>query len=274
MFSVDALLPLQKTTTKGQMYVNTITNLQLLIDSFDETTPKAIIEKVEVIKKDLEQMDIGNKITLLCDDDIIHLAKILDCKCADELFNRGIRRHPVWKSESEYKIFVDGYIGDESYEELCSQLGVLKRFQDEEAEKPALDIKAIELCETKLKAIESMDLSDEDKKSMSIRYQLLLNWLRMLQKVAKDSGLSDFDYSIVDVSNFQSSFNKEALGEIPINFPQTGKVFQLKNLISLFSVEETKRDKFFYFYYRRHGEETVSSISLGKEMAKLALNTN
>lgn len=116
-----------------------------------------------------------------------------------------------------------------------------------------------------------MNLSEKDKDSMKLRYQLLLKWLKMLKKVAEESGLTDFYFSIVDASNFQSSFNKEALGEIPICFPQTGRVFQLKRLISLFSVEKTKRNKFFYFYYRRQGKESISSVSLGKEMAKLAL---
>ena len=53
-----------------------------------------------ILNNDLE-------ISLLCDDDIVHLLKKnkQDPLCM-EYFSRKDRRHPLWKSESEYKAYV------------------------------------------------------------------------------------------------------------------------------------------------------------------------
>ena len=48
----------------------------------------------------------GLAIRLLSDDDIIHLAKqCYENKFVSEYFERDLRRHPLWKSEAEYKAF-------------------------------------------------------------------------------------------------------------------------------------------------------------------------
>ena len=54
-----------------------------------------------------QQFDNGICISLLCDDDIIFLMKnMFNTELSQEYFERRQRRHPVWKSEAEYKVFL------------------------------------------------------------------------------------------------------------------------------------------------------------------------
>lgn len=48
----------------------------------------------------------GVKVKLLCDDDIVYLMKnVYPSDISSEFFERRSRRHPLWKSEAEYKAF-------------------------------------------------------------------------------------------------------------------------------------------------------------------------
>ena len=54
-----------------------------------------------------KKFDNGLFISLLCDDDIIFLMKnVFPIELSKEFFERRERRHPVWKSEAEYKAFI------------------------------------------------------------------------------------------------------------------------------------------------------------------------
>lgn len=230
-----------------------------------------VLESIQTIEKYVEQLSSYIDVSLLCDDDIIHLAKITDPNFSNELFNRGIRRHPAWKSESEYKIYMDGFIGDESYDELQSQIKVLCKFLLEEAPSPSINYAAVEFCKEKLNKISDLtNLSADDKINMTTRYSMLLKWLKMFEKIAVEQKLS-FDFLIIPTSRFESSFKKEDIGNIPIFFPGTEKTYPLRKLINLFTVKDTKRHKFFYVYYRKNPGEEIDALKVGKEIAKLIL---
>ena len=100
---------------------------------------------------------------------------------------------------------------------------------------------------------------------------MLLKWLKMFEKIADEQNLRQFDFLIIPASQFESSFKKEDLGNIPIFFPGTGKIYPLSKLINLFTVNDTKRHKFFYVYYRKNPGEEIDAPKVGKEIAKLIL---
>lgn len=63
------------------------------------------------------------KVSLLCDADIIFLMKNLDTDSAKEYFQRKERRHPLWKSEAEYKAIFNVCYTDEKvylFAAVCS----------------------------------------------------------------------------------------------------------------------------------------------------------
>ena len=241
-----------------------IKSLLLNVEHKDE-----ILGNLQIIEKHIETANTYADISLLCDDDIIHLSKTIDQYFSNELFNRGIRRHPIWKSESEYKIYMDGFIGDESYDELQSQIKVLYKFLLEEAPSPAIDSEAVDYCQKRLEEICALELSEYDKIDMTTRYSMLLKWLKMFEKIADEQNLRQFDFRIIPASQFDSSFKKEDLGNIPIFFFFSGKIYPLSKLINLFTVNDTKRHKFFYVYYRKNPGEEIDAPKVGKEIAKL-----
>ena len=62
---------------------------------------------LESLSKRGQRFGNGLSVCLLCDDDIIYLMKNpFYSQLSEEFFERRIRRHPVWKSEAEYKAFV------------------------------------------------------------------------------------------------------------------------------------------------------------------------
>ena len=238
----------------------------------DGDTKNDALEILKVVKRSINQMSNSAQISLLCDDDIIHLAKTTRQYYAEELFNRGHRRHPVWKSESEYKIYVDGYIGDETYDELQSQIKILNKFLLEEAPNPSINQDAIDYCKEKLGEIPDAAFSEADKTVMTKRYTILLNWLEMFSKVRESQNLRFFDFLIIPTSKFESGFKKEDLSNTPIYFPESGKTQPLGKLINLFTTKDTVRHMFFYVYYRKANGEMIDAQQVGREIAKLVLN--
>ena len=230
-----------------------------------------LLEKAQLLESTINKLYIPAQISLLCDDDIIYLTKSLRPIFSEELFNRSIRHHPVWKSESEYKIYVNGFIGDDGYEELQSQIKLLIGFLSQEAPTPSINPDAITFCRKKLDDIAESDLSDDDAQNMKQRYNMLLRWLEAFEKIATDQKLKNFDFIIVPTSNFESSFKKEDLSNTPVFFPETGKTYPLKKLIDLFDIKDVKRDKFFYVYYRREADESIDALQVGKAIAKIIL---
>lgn len=219
-----------------------------------------------------EQNDkIFPSVSLLCDDDIIYLAKYLDSPFCQELFSRNSRRHPIWKSESEYRVIVDNYIGKEGYNDLICQIETLDNFLKKESTSHLIDEESMTLCQNKLK--ECADLDDLNKENMRNRYNLLLRWFNCFKSIAEKQHLK-FDFAIIQASNFSSSFAKNDLREIQIYFPRHNRTYKLGDLIELLSFKKNPREKFFYIYYHDNGQDDLSLDIrfVGKEIAKNILN--
>ena len=273
LFSLETLLP---TDDNASFDIPSFINVKSSFESIEELIKnkdlgKEISEKMEILKMQLHILDTPLKISLLCDDDIIYLAKKDNHIFAKELFNRSIRRHPIWKSESEYKICLDGFIGNESYDDLQSQIKILKKFLDEEAPLPIINNDAIEFCKKKLEYIPQSDFSEANKADMEHRYSLLLRWLNAFKRIKEKHNLKEFEFVIVPTTNFESGFKKEDLSKTLIYFSDNNKTYTLNKLVNLFKVQNTERHDFFYVYYKRSVGERIDSIQAGKEIARLVL---
>lgn len=271
LFSLESILP-AKDTSSSSVYLDAKESLgKIKLELQNSEFNDFFKEQIGIIEKYILDSHIPEKISLLCDDDIVHLAKAINPSFAKELFSRSERHHPIWKSESEYKVYVDGFIGNESYDELQSQIKLLIKFLNEEAPTPSINLAAIEKCESLLKSIPKSEFSEADKKNMKHRYTVILKWLKAFKSIAKKQSLETFDFIIVTASNFESSFKKDDLGNTPIYFPETGKTQPLKKLINLFYIKNIDRQKFFYVYYKKGANEKIDALCVGKEIAKLVL---
>ena len=271
LFSLDSLLPCDG-KKKNAFWKNANFKINELITKVS-TDPnlESLANELKSLQESIEYVHLSDEIDLLCDDDIIHIAKSINHPLCLELFNRVLRRHPVWKSESEYRVFVDGYIGDATYPTLQQHVSLLNKFINEEVPSHSINEEALNICKDKLKQIEAETISDQDKEIMRERYNLLLRWIETFKNISLESSLKYFDFVIVPASKFESSFNKRDLAETPIHFPECHRNFSLKDLINLFSLKGNERKDYFYVYYKRDFGEHLDPLMVGKAISKLVL---
>lgn len=203
------------------------------------------------------------KVSLLCDADIIFLMKNLDNASIQEYYERKNRRHPLWKSESEYKaIFNVGFTDDlfevveKSLDELCKHLNYVNKSQE-------INAQALNACKEDLKKYQKLaetDVKNKAKHESAIeKKKKCLRWLYVLKKFAENQNIP-FDFVIIKANQFTSGFAKDAFGKIKIEFDSQRKPCYFEKVTNVLKAEKSVRDKFYYLYYRR--SEDKHSIDL------------
>lgn len=210
----------------------------------------------------------GNKgkISLLCDDDIIYLAKNrCPNELTQELFARNKRRHPVWKSEAEYKAIFERELGEEKLNLLEKQFKQLEDFLLQEVHMPIISDKAISVCERILTDVRNNEkLGKVDKETQIKRYENIIKWLAFLKDYSNRQGL-DFNFVLIRANHFRSGFQKKELENLLIEFPDLNKQVQLKDVINLLKGQDA-RDNFFYLYYVRDKENDIDITQFTMEI--------
>lgn len=206
------------------------------------------------------------KISLLCDDDIIYLAKN---RCSDELtqelFARNRRRHPVWKSEAEYKAIFERELGEEKLNLLEKQFKQLEDFLLQEVHMPIINDEAVLKCEKILSDVKNnVELGKVDKETQTKRYENIHKWLTFIKEYSDRQGI-DFSFILIRANHFRSGFQKEELENLLIEFPDLDKQEKLKDVINLLKGQET-RDNFFYLYYVRNKKNDINITQFTKEI--------
>lgn len=264
LFALNSLLPnkeKQQLIDVGELFGKIISGLP------DQSVYSQEIEAISrYFRKNKPLLDVS----LLCDDDIVFLSKYVDSSSCKELYDRNSRRSPIWKSESEYKVFLDGYVGDDAFPILQNQINTVVKFLEEESPSHCLDAESLKFCEETIKNLEESNLEEQDYNDMKKRYELLQKWLKCFEKIHYDQKI-DFDFIIIPATKFESSFNKEDLRKLLVYFPTSQKAYPLEKLINLFSSKKDSRIKFFYIYYRKNENCQLDVEKIGREIAKLIL---
>lgn len=198
------------------------------------------------------------KISLLCDADITFLMKNLDNDSEKEYYQRKDRRHPLWKSEAEYKaIFTVGYtdrifeIVENGLENLCKYLNFVCKSQ--EINETALD-ECIKDIENSKKLLEATTVSKENIESTIVDKEKHLQWLKALKAFAGEQKI-DFDFVILKANRFNSGFAKDDFAKIQIEFDTLQKPCFFEKVTNTLKAERSSREKFFYLFYRRTNKE-------------------
>lgn len=222
-----------------------------------------------ILNNDLE-------ISLLCDDDIVHLLKKnkQDPLCM-EYFSRKDRRHPLWKSESEYKAYISLQFGSEGimqnnfYEALSETEKYMRKF----SEGWIINDSVIAKIEQDLKNLDNAgaQIDQSTKNAQRTQKEKILKVIKALKSYANGNGM-DCDFVLLEASNFYSGFNKDDLSNIPIRFPKkTGKnIFCLSEVVSLLGSSEIKNNRFFYLFYKE-GATPINREELCTEIYKALL---
>lgn len=216
------------------------------------------------------------EISLLCDDDIVHLLKKnkQDPLCM-EYFSRKDRRHPLWKSESEYKAYISLQIGSEGimqnnfYEALSETEKYMRKF----SEGWIINDSVIAKIEQDLKNLDDAgdQINQSTKNAQRTQKEKILKVINALKLYANRNGM-DCDFVLLEASNFYSGFNKDDLSKIPIRFPKkTGtNIFCLSEVVSLLGSSEIKNNRFFYLFYKE-GATPINREELCTEIYKALL---
>ena len=208
-------------------------------------------------------------ISLLCDDDIVYLFKnVCPDAISDEFFEREKRRHPVWKSEAEYKAYIDKMSEGGTVKDDFSDC--LKSFVEGDARGILMPIIINPELEEKLKK-ELKDAEDVERTSINpknsidqesfIRQkrgtQRRLSLCQYLNNYADKNNLKK-DFVILKASMFTSNFSKEEIQNVLIVFKHNNGelVKPVKEVCNLLSSEGVKED-FYYLYYREAEGNTI-----------------
>lgn len=216
------------------------------------------------------------KISLLSDSDIIFLIKNLHHSSVEEYFQRRTRRHPLWKSESEYKaIFTKGY-GDQIFEKVEMDLDDLCKHLNYVCKSQEINQVALDQCKEDLKAIKKLAENTPQSKSkfeVSIRQkEKYVKWLEIFKEFADEHNVK-FDFVIIRANQFNSGFAKEEFGKISIGFDTLNNLCEFKDVTNVLKAEKSSREKFFYLYYRKNDEcDNIDVNSLALSMGKIALS--
>ena len=159
--------------------------------------------------KEVGQCFSGMNISLLSDDDIFFLMKnYFSDSLTSEYFDRRLRRHPVWKSESEYKTYITGFAGSgtgiATFEKAL--LLTLKYLEKNTGSSIINDDVILEL-ENGLKDVEDSILEDDDKAVQIKEKRAILKVMCALRDFADKAGIES-DFVILEATEFNSGFGK------------------------------------------------------------------
>ena len=195
-------------------------------------------------------------VSLLCDDDIIYLAKnIFPNDLTNELFERKNRRHPLWKSESEYKAFILGLVGKGAYLETFEKaMDLTATYLSKSTDLGVINSDVIQTVISEKEKIEKLEFEgDAETKKVQIRDKtLILNVMEILKESAERNGF-ECDFVILKASQFGSGFAKPEFREINIVFETKTERETKKfgDIVSSFEARPQERDDFFYLFYKR-----------------------
>lgn len=207
-------------------------------------------------------------IRLMCDDDIIFLMKNLyPSELSEEFFCRKKRRHPLWKSEAEYKaIFLGKASGGDLKESLEKTLSSIAKYHTKKSGVWKINDEFIQMIE---KEIEATERYKKERQKIKIRNEKnILKVVKCLRDYTHKKGVP-FDLILIQASQFTSGFGKPDFANINIVFPMKDEddiVTKFKSIASPLNASEKQGENFFYLFYQRKDGKELSGTELCKKL--------
>ena len=227
--------------------------MRLLSEKLDTGEKKLF--SIDALSKGGQTLQSDMVVRLLSDDDIISLMKqyYYENDLVSEYFERNTRRHPVWKSESEYKAFFLGISeGGTLLASLESALEVTAEYLSKNTTNWVINQDLIDTINRELKQLDGLELDEASKKAQRKDKEKILKVVGCLSEYAT-SKQYDCDFVLLKTSQFNSGFSKPNFSETNIVFPTKGgrKAETFKKTASSISGVASGRDNFFYIFYKR-----------------------
>lgn len=224
----------------------------------------------ECLTIDGAEINHGYRVRLLSDADILFLMKNLPMDgFVSEYFCRKERRHPLWKSESEYKALFENKIFrivEKGLDELCKYINTVNKSQK-------INEEALQACERDIEHVRELigdSINPNLEKNILIKKRYK-KWLDILKQFAKEEDIP-FDFIIIKADQFNSGFAKESFGGLKIEFPELNNPCYFKDVTSALTAPKSDGDKFYYLFYQRTSEKKdVSGKRLGTLLGTTAI---
>ncbi len=196
----------------------------------------------------------GQHISLLCDDDIVHLLKSkADDDLYAEFFARNKRRHPLWKSESEYKAYLSLPYGGIALNKLETALDLTEKYVRKYTDSWIINDDIIKKVEDEIKKIQESKDDGVDEKSKNKQLKSKNAMLSLMKCMKQYSEECDClcSFVILKASQFYSGFNKNEFENISIVFPkkESDNFHKFKKVVSTLTSAEDNSKEFFYLYF-------------------------
>lgn len=214
----------------------------------------------------------NEKVFLLSDDDIIHFLKT---KCDDtfskEYFERKARRHPIWKSEAEYKAFLCSYVGPDSqiYSKLENALKQTAIYLNRMSNLHAINDETIANLKKDIQDLKNSQMESGKKSKILLEKNIILKIMEALKEYANELGI-ECDYVLLEASQFSSSFRKPDFAKLCIMFEE--ETFLFEKVVSSLSGKESINEDYFYLFYKRNDKDNKIKIS-SKELCEKLVKT-
>lgn len=209
------------------------------------------------------ELSESNRVRLLSDDDLIVLAKQRydEDSLIAEYFNRGVRPHPVWKSEAQYRHLFKAQKTEQEAASVVQLESAMSDFIDLCEERRCLavcDKDAMLRIEEDLGSLAESEREQWMKLKASRENQLLL--LQCLEKFAVENNVP-FRFAVLRIKGFASGFSAGDIGEEKIIFSDKidSKWSSFSKVSSGLRAERETGKAFFVFSQRPDGVEIDAS---------------
>lgn len=233
-----------------------VTHMIIKINRELNQSGKKLFSEESLTEKGQDFSDIH--VSLLSDDDIIFIAKnkLLDDPLIKEYFNRNSRRHPIWKSEAEYKSYlIDMIRGGSLLDDFVNAIELTSTYISKNTENGIITKNTIDTIHKEINEIENSALDEDDILVQKEEKAIILKVLNALSDYADSKGL-EFNFVMLTAMEFISGFGKMDFSNTLISF-DTGSVAKVGDVVSSIAGKENDRQIYFYIYYKRPDNKEI-----------------
>jgi len=218
---------------------------------------------IESLSRKRHKLRNNTPIRLMCDDDIIYLMKnVYPNELSEEFFERKKRRHPIWKSEAEYKAFFLQITGRGGLlTDFEKAMEITAKYLVKSTDSWVIDDALIEKIEKDLRELNNRNLDERNIKIQKKDKTEILRVMKCLKNYSNELGRK-CDFVILKASQFYSGFSKPDFSKTNIVFytEEGEKLAKSGEIVSSLEAKDKERDNFFIYLRKEKMDKTTILI--------------
>ena len=240
------------------------------------TNDKTLLSYETLTEEGIEFDNIG-KIRLLCDADILSLAKrdFDKIDSVKEYCDRSKRLHPIWKSEAEFSTLFQKRFGDKFYQLIENWEKSLRQGEYSTYCLNDVFLEKLQAEKSRLLEITKAEKTESIKNTYLKKIDKLSEEIQVLSDIKNYFDVHNIPFQLVVITNkyFKSNIQKDSFKNLPIRFRSIGgKIDLMKNVTKiLLDIENDKNNRFFYLYYNVSTTNKLDVEDFSKALLKAAV---